>query len=67
MRNRSYLIEKFNIGQDTVRKVDPEAIAREMRRGKDPNGARSFSLSEFLTPPFKASGKDSVATSRPGI
>ena len=49
-KQKSYLIGKFNIGQDTGRKVDPEVVAREMRREKDSNGARLFSLSEFLTP-----------------
>lgn len=48
-KQKSYLVSKFNIGQDTGRKMDPEVVAREMRREKDPNGARLFVMSEFLT------------------
>ena len=49
-KQKSYLVEKFNIGQDTGRKVDPEVVAKEMRREKDENGVRLFTISEFLTP-----------------
>ena len=49
-KQKSYLVEKFNIGQGTGRKVDPEVVAKEMRREKDENGVRLFTISEFLTP-----------------
>ena len=46
---RPYLETKFNIGQSSGRKMDPEAVAREMRRSVDSNGKRLFKVSEFLT------------------
>ena len=46
---RAYLERKFNIGQSTGRKMDPEAVAKEMRRSVDSNGKRLFKSSEFLT------------------
>ena len=49
-KQKSYLLDKFNIGQETGHKVDPEVVAREMRREKDSNGERVFSMAEFLTP-----------------
>ncbi len=48
-KQNSYLVAKFNVGQDTGRKMDPEVVAREMRREKDANGVRLFAMSEFLT------------------
>ena len=49
-KQKSYLVEEFNIGQGTGRKVDPEVVAKEMRREKNENGVRLFTISEFLTP-----------------
>ena len=49
-KQKSYLLDKFNIGQETGRKMDPEVVAREMRREKDSNGERVFAMAEFLTP-----------------
>ena len=46
---RSYLETKFNMGQSTGRKMDPEAVAKEMRRSLDSNGKRLFKASEYLT------------------
>ena len=46
---RSYLSEKFKLGELTKHKADPTSIARSMRRAKDVNGARMFSAEEFLT------------------
>ena len=48
-KQKSFLVSKFNIGQDTECKTDPEIVAREMRREMDANGERLFSKSEFLT------------------
>lgn len=49
-KQKSFLVSKFNIGQDTGRKMDPEIVARGMRRERDAHGERLFSKSEFLTP-----------------
>ena len=49
-KQKSFLVSKFNIGQDTGRKMDPEIVAREMCRERDAHGERLFSKSEFLTP-----------------
>ena len=37
------------MGQSTGRKMDPEAVAKEMRRSLDSNGKRLFKPSEYLT------------------
>ena len=47
---RAYLEAKFNIGKSTGRKVDAEAVAKEMRRSVGSDGKRLFNVSEFLTP-----------------
>ena len=49
-KQKSYLVDKFNIGQETGHKMDPEVVARAMRREKDSNGERLFAMAEFLTP-----------------
>ena len=46
---RKYLEEKFNIGQQTGRKQNPEQVARDMRFAKKADGSRLFSSDEFLT------------------
>lgn len=48
-KQRSYLEAKFNLGQSTGRKVDPDFVAKEMRRALDSDGKRLFRPSEFLT------------------
>ena len=48
-KQQSHLVETFNIGRGTGRKVDPEVVAKEMRREKDENSERLFTISEFLT------------------
>ena len=49
-KQKLYLKAKFNIGQSTGRKVNAEAVAKEMRRSIGPDGKRLFGVSEFLTP-----------------
>ena len=49
-KENSYLVSKFNIGQDLGRKMGPEVVAREMRREKESSGVRLFRVNEFLTP-----------------
>ena len=46
---RKYLEEKFNIGQQTGHKQNPEQVARDMRFAKKADGSRLFSSDEFLT------------------
>ena len=48
-KQRSYLEVKFNLGQSTGRKVDPDFVAKEMRQTLDSDGKRLFRPSEFLT------------------
>ena len=48
-KQREYLEAKFDIGQGTGRKVNPEIVAREMRHAKDAGGGKLFSSSEFLS------------------
>ena len=49
-KQKTYLIAKFNIGQETGNKMDPEVVSKEMRRAKDSDGKRLFTFPEFLTP-----------------
>ena len=51
MRNKEAICmeAKFNLGQSTGRKVDPDFVAKEMRRALDSDGKRLFRPSEFLT------------------
>ena len=46
---KSYLEAKFNIGQSTGKKLDPDVVAKEMRRARGPNGDRLFSVTTFLS------------------
>ena len=46
-KQKSFLVSKFNIGQDTRRKIDSEIVAREMRGERDAHGECLFSKSEF--------------------
>ena len=49
-KQKTYLEEKFNIGQSTGSKIDPAFVAKEMRRSRGKDGERLFIVSEFLTP-----------------
>ena len=46
---RKYLDDKFQIGQETGHKADPEKVAKEMRYARDESGQRRFKVEEFLT------------------
>lgn len=48
-KQREYLTAKFNIGQDTGRKVRPEDVSRDMRHARGENGERLFCVTEFLS------------------
>ena len=47
---KSYLQAKFNIGQASGRKLDPEVVAKEMPRARATDGERLFLVDEFLSP-----------------
>ena len=47
---RSYLDEKFRIGQSTGIKADPSQVACELRNARTESGKRRLSTDEFLTP-----------------
>ena len=49
-QQKAYLEAKFNIGQSTGRKVDPDVVSKEIRRARGKDGERLFGVSEFLTP-----------------
>ena len=40
----------MNIGQATGRKLDPDVVAKEMRRARGPDGERLFIATEYLSP-----------------
>ena len=44
-----YLTKKFNIGETSGIKCDPEDVSKEMRYIKDGNGKRLFISTEFLS------------------
>lgn len=46
---RSYLDEKFLIGQTTGIKRDPSQVARDLRHARTDSGERRFTIEEFLT------------------
>ncbi|KAL9959285.1 hypothetical protein ACROYT_G032596 [Oculina patagonica] len=46
---RQYLDAKFQIGQETGHKSDPEKVSRDMRYTRKENGQRLFQVDEFLT------------------
>ena len=61
-KQKAYLEAKFNIGQSTGRKVDPDKVAKEMRRARGTDGKRLFGVSEFLTPQQVSSFFSRLAT-----
>ena len=48
---KSYLEAKFNIGQGTGKKLDPDVVTKEKQRARGPNGERLFAVTEFLSTP----------------
>ena len=46
---KSYLTDKFKIGELTKKKVDPASVARSMMTAKNTNGSRLFTSDDFLT------------------
>lgn len=47
---KNYLDSKFQIGQQTGSKAEPEQVAKEMRHAKNEDGGRRFSVDKCLTP-----------------
>ena len=48
VKTRHNLQQKFQIGQTTGHKLDPEAVAIDMRYARDEEGLRLFAVGEFL-------------------
>ena len=46
---KKYLEEKFNLGQETGYKQDPEKVSKDMRLARKVDGSRLFSADEFLS------------------
>ena len=46
---RSYLTDKFRLGEKTGRKADPASVAPAMMTAKDAHGPRLFTSGDFLT------------------
>ena len=46
---KTYLSEKFEVGERTGRKLDPEDVASDMRSAKKDDGTRIFKRNDFLT------------------
>ena len=46
---RWYLESKFKVGQETGLKLDPMDVARDMRYARNQQGAKLFTVDEFLT------------------
>ncbi|CAC5391324.1 unnamed protein product [Mytilus coruscus] len=45
-----YMTEKFQFGESTGYKCDPDEVAKEMRHVKNSKGIRKFQLEHFLSP-----------------
>lgn len=48
-KQKQYLDDKFNIGQQSGHKVDPDQVSIDMRSAKDEDGKRKFIVKEFLS------------------
>ena len=46
---KDYLTKKFDLGEISGRKSDPESVARAMMAARDSEGNRLFTSAEFLT------------------
>lgn len=54
-RQKSFLMQKFDMGDKSGMKCDPEDVSAEMRTVGDKKGVRVFSVGEFLSAAQKAS------------
>ena len=48
-KQTTYLLRQFQCGEETGNKVDANDVAKNMRREKDLDGKRVFSMDEYLT------------------
>ncbi|CAB4018789.1 Retrovirus-related Pol poly from transposon 412 [Paramuricea clavata] len=48
-KQKSYLTSKFNIGQETGRKMKADVVSKEMRHARGEDGHRLFGVTEFLS------------------
>ncbi len=46
---RDYLTKKFDLGETSGQKADPDSVARSMMTARDSKGNRLFTSPEFLT------------------
>lgn len=46
---KAFLKEKFEVGESSGHKLDPEDVASEMRRVRNAEGKRIFKINEFLS------------------
>lgn len=46
---RCYLTKKYDVGERTGRKADPDQVAKDMRNARDELGNRTFAREEWLT------------------
>jgi len=46
---RRYLDERFQLGEQSGHKADPEQVSIDMRRAKNHDGTRRFTIDEFLS------------------
>ena len=61
---KKYLMELFQIGEQTGQKVNPDAASKSLRKAKNADGSRIFGTDEFLTPKQVASFFSRLAAKR---
>lgn len=61
---KDYLTKKFDLGEISGRKSDPESVARAMMAARDSEGNRLFTSAEFLTSQQVASFFSRLAAKR---
>ena len=61
---KDYLTKKFDLGEISGRKADPESVARAMMAARDSEGNRMFKSTEFLTSQQVASFFSRLAAKR---
>lgn len=50
VEQKDYLLKKFNQGEVTGHKCEPEEVANEMRTARNKDGKRRFKCCDFLIP-----------------
>lgn len=49
-KQKAYLIMQFQNGETTGNKLDPQDVSKHMRRAKDEDGNKLFTVDDYLTP-----------------